>query len=53
MLCLVGLCIGLSMVTNTGEYVLQLFDSFAGNLPLLVVAILECVGICYFYGINR
>lgn len=53
LLCLVGLCIGFSMVTNTGEYVLQMFDSFAGNLPLLAIAILECIGVCYCYGINR
>lgn len=41
------------MVTYSGEYVLQIFDSFAGNLPLLLIAIFECVGVCYCYGIKR
>jgi len=40
-------------VTYSGEYVLQIFDSFAGNLPLLLIAICECVGVCYCYGIKR
>ncbi|KAJ7360468.1 hypothetical protein OS493_015569 [Desmophyllum pertusum] len=53
LLCITGYCIGLPMVTYSGEYVLQMFDSFAGNLPLLLIAICECVGVCYFYGINR
>ena len=48
-----GLGIGLPMVTYSGEYVLQLFDSFAANLPLLLIAICECVGVCYCYGIQR
>ncbi|PFX32331.1 Sodium-dependent neutral amino acid transporter B(0)AT3 [Stylophora pistillata] len=53
LLCITGLCIGLPMVTYSGEYILQMFDSFAGNLPLLLIAICECVGVCYFYGITR
>lgn len=53
LLCITGLCIGLPMVTYSGEYVLQMFDSFAGNLPLLLIAICECVGVCYCYGIKR
>ena len=53
LLCITGLCIGLPMVTYSGEYVLQMFDSFAGNLPLLLIAICECVGVCYYYGIKR
>jgi len=53
LLCITGLCIGLPMVTYSGEYVLQMFDSFADNLPLLLIAICECVGVCYFYGIKR
>lgn len=53
LLCIIGLGIGLPMVTYSGEYVLQLFDSFAANLPLLLIAICECVGVCYCYGIQR
>lgn len=53
LMCVVGFCIGLPMVTYSGEYVLQIFDSFAGNLPLLLIAIFECVGVCYCYGIKR
>lgn len=53
LLCVTGLCIGLPMVTYSGEYVLQLFDSFAANIPLLLTAICECIGVCYCYGIRR
>lgn len=53
LMCVVGFCIGLPMVTYSGEYVLQIFDSFAGNFPLLLIAIFECVGVCYCYGIKR
>ncbi|XP_031572400.1 sodium-dependent neutral amino acid transporter B(0)AT3-like [Actinia tenebrosa] len=53
LLCIFSMCMGFSMVTTIGEYVLQMFDSFCANLPLLFIAIMECVGVCYIYGIDR
>ncbi|KAG7172289.1 Sodium-dependent neutral amino acid transporter B(0)AT3-like 2 [Homarus americanus] len=37
----------------SGNYVFQLFDSFAGNIPLLVIGLFECLGISFIYGIKR
>lgn len=28
-------------------------DSFAGNFPLLIIALCECIGVSYVYGIKR
>ncbi|XP_013385676.1 sodium- and chloride-dependent taurine transporter [Lingula anatina] len=51
--CLVSFFIGLSMVTEGGMYVFQLFDFYSGSRIILVVALFECLAISYCYGINR
>ncbi|KAM9286024.1 LOW QUALITY PROTEIN: sodium-dependent neutral amino acid transporter B(0)AT1 [Cariama cristata] len=35
------------------EYWLALFDSFAGSLPLLIIAFFEMFSVVYIYGIDR
>ncbi|XP_064608382.1 sodium- and chloride-dependent taurine transporter-like [Liolophura sinensis] len=52
-ICLVWFLLGLSMVTEGGIYVEQLFEWYcAGRIIMLIVA-LECFVISYVYGINR
>ncbi|KAK9893054.1 hypothetical protein WA026_023353 [Henosepilachna vigintioctopunctata] len=50
-----GTCCILSMIFahGAGSYVFVLFDNFAGNFPLLIVAFFECISVSYIYGLNR
>ena len=45
--------LGLSMLQDSGSYVVQLFDKFSANISLLVIAIFEFISVTWFYGINR
>ncbi|XP_037028827.1 sodium-dependent neutral amino acid transporter B(0)AT3 isoform X1 [Bradysia coprophila] len=47
--CLLSTC----FAHGAGSYIFQLMDSFAGNFPLLIIALCECIGISYVYGIKR
>lgn len=51
--CALFYLIGLSMVTKSGFYVFNLFDSFIGGFPLLIVGFFECVAILYVYGYSN
>lgn len=51
--CLVCFVISLAFATSTGPYVFDLFDSYCANIPLLVVAFMECVAISYKYGLKK
>ncbi|KAM4630442.1 sodium-dependent neutral amino acid transporter B(0)AT1-like [Polymixia lowei] len=51
--CLVSLFFGLIFALRSGNYWLALFDSFAGSIPLLVIAFCEIVAVVYIYGIDR
>ncbi|KAK7096791.1 sodium- and chloride-dependent taurine transporter-like [Littorina saxatilis] len=51
--CVISYFIGLSMVTEGGMYVFQLFDYYSGSRIVLVVAFFECITIAYVYGIDR
>ncbi|GBP89071.1 Sodium-dependent neutral amino acid transporter SLC6A17 [Eumeta japonica] len=42
--------VGLVFTTGAGEYWLKMFDSFAGTVGLVVVALLEMVSVVYIYG---
>uniref|UniRef100_A0A1I8P2J0 Transporter n=1 Tax=Stomoxys calcitrans TaxID=35570 RepID=A0A1I8P2J0_STOCA len=53
-----GLCFSCCMISmcfanGAGSYIFQLMDSFAGNFPLLIIALFECLSISYIYGIRR
>ncbi|XP_061163853.1 sodium- and chloride-dependent taurine transporter-like isoform X2 [Saccostrea echinata] len=52
-ICIICFLIGLSMVTEGGMYVFQLFDYYSASRIVLVVAFFECIVVAYIYGINR
>ncbi|XP_023931084.1 sodium- and chloride-dependent taurine transporter [Lingula anatina] len=52
-MCFIMFLVGLSMVTNGGMYVFQLFDYYTGSRIILFVAFFECIAVAYLYGINR
>ncbi|KAK6327980.1 hypothetical protein J4Q44_G00036260 [Coregonus suidteri] len=51
--CVVCFAIALIFTQQSGNYWLALFDSFAGSIPLLVIAFCEMVSVVYIYGIDR
>jgi len=52
-LCFVSYFIGLIFTLQSGNYVLTLFDMFVGNVPLLLIALLELVAVSWIYGFDR
>ncbi|KAK3754528.1 hypothetical protein QZH41_009579, partial [Actinostola sp. cb2023] len=44
---------GLSMVSAPGYYIFQMFDDYSVTIPLLVIAIFQCIGVAWVYGNNR
>ncbi|KAG9478357.1 hypothetical protein GDO78_013387 [Eleutherodactylus coqui] len=52
-LCCVLFLLGLVCVTQAGIYWVNLIDYFCGGWALLFVAVLELIGICWIYGVNR
>ncbi|XP_033724579.1 sodium- and chloride-dependent taurine transporter-like [Pecten maximus] len=53
LVCFVSFLVGLSMVSEGGMYVFQIFDYYSGNRVMLLVAFSECAAIAWIYGINR
>ncbi|KDR20718.1 Sodium-dependent neutral amino acid transporter B(0)AT1, partial [Zootermopsis nevadensis] len=48
--CVTCFFVGLIFCTGAGEYWLRLFDSFAGTIGLVLVALLETLAVMYVYG---
>lgn len=51
--CLICCTVGLLFTTGAGEYWLKLFDSFAGTIGLVLLALLENVAVMYIYGHDK
>lgn len=51
--CILCYLLGLAHVTKGGMYVFQLFDNQAGGISLVLIALLEVLGIGWFYGIEQ
>ncbi|GBO11783.1 Sodium-dependent noradrenaline transporter, partial [Araneus ventricosus] len=46
-------CMTLINVTRGGGYTMHWFDSYAASISLLFSALLEAIGVAWFYGIER
>ncbi len=51
--CVVCFAISLVFSQGAGNYIFTLFDNFAGSVPLLVIALSECLAVAYVYGLRR
>ncbi|XP_030004068.1 sodium-dependent neutral amino acid transporter B(0)AT1-like [Sphaeramia orbicularis] len=51
--CLLSFMIALIFCLRSGNYWLVLFDSYAGSVPLLIIAFCEMTAVAYIYGIDR
>lgn len=52
------ICLGMYLIAfvftlNSGQYWLSLMDSYAGSIPLLVIAFCEMFAVVYVYGVDR
>ena len=52
-LCTVCTLISLCFAQGAGNYIFTLFDNFSGTIPLLVIALCECLSISYVYGLRK
>ncbi|XP_072316445.1 sodium-dependent neutral amino acid transporter B(0)AT3-like [Eucyclogobius newberryi] len=52
-ICLCSFCAGLIFTLGSGNYWLEIFNSFVGSLPLLIIAFFEMISVAYIYGIKR
>ncbi|XP_076766607.1 sodium- and chloride-dependent transporter XTRP3 isoform X2 [Xylocopa sonorina] len=48
--CTVCFFVGLIFCTGAGEYWLKMFDSFAGTIGLVMVALMEMISVIFIYG---
>lgn len=53
LICFVCLVLSFCYAHGAGNYIFTLFDNFAGSVPLLVIALFECLAISYGYGLKR
>ncbi|XP_033251819.1 sodium-dependent neutral amino acid transporter B(0)AT3 isoform X3 [Drosophila miranda] len=51
--CLFCFTVGFIFCTGAGEYWLKMFDSFAGTIGLVVVALMEMIAVIFIYGHER
>merc|ERR1712079_419789 len=52
-ICAVSYLIGLLFCQRSGEYWLQMFDTFSASLPLLLIALFEVLGVSFVYGTEK
>ena len=45
--------VGFSMATGNGFYIFQIFDDYAATLPLLIIALFQCIAVAWVYGNDR
>ncbi|XP_073486754.1 sodium-dependent neutral amino acid transporter B(0)AT3-like [Aquarana catesbeiana] len=53
LICLISFGMSLIFTMRSGNYWLQIFDTFTGSLTLLIVAFFEVIAVTYVYGIKR
>ncbi|XP_062871509.1 inactive sodium-dependent neutral amino acid transporter B(0)AT3 [Trichomycterus rosablanca] len=52
-ICLVSFLVALIFTMGSGNYWLEIFNSYVGSVPLLIIAFFEIIGVVGFYGMKR
>ncbi|XP_027891041.1 sodium-dependent neutral amino acid transporter B(0)AT3-like [Xiphophorus couchianus] len=50
--CLVSFLVGLIFTLGSGNYWVEVFNSYVGSVPLLIIAFCEIIGVAYFRGMK-
>lgn len=45
--------VALIFTMGSGNYWLEIFNSYVGSVPLLIIAFFEIIGVVCFYGMKR
>ncbi|KAJ8397299.1 hypothetical protein AAFF_G00441330 [Aldrovandia affinis] len=53
LICVICFAMALIFTLRSGNYWLEIFNSYVGSVPLLVIAFFELIAVVYVYGINR
>lgn len=53
LICLGTYLLAFIFTLNSGQYWLSLLDSYAGSIPLLIIAFCEMFAVVYVYGVDR
>ncbi|XP_056154076.1 sodium-dependent neutral amino acid transporter B(0)AT3-like [Lampris incognitus] len=53
LVCLVSFLVALIFTLGSGNYWLEIFSSYVGSVPLLIVAFFEIFGVIYVHGMKR
>ncbi|XP_037639955.1 sodium-dependent neutral amino acid transporter B(0)AT3-like [Sebastes umbrosus] len=53
LMCLIAFTVSLIFTMGSGNYWLEIFNSYVGSVPLLIIAFFEIISVVYIYGINR
>ncbi|XP_056300562.1 sodium-dependent neutral amino acid transporter B(0)AT3-like isoform X2 [Pseudoliparis swirei] len=53
LMCLSSFTVALLFTLGSGNYWLEIFNSYVGSMPLLIIAFFEIISVVYIYGINR
>uniref|UniRef100_A0A8C4ZEP1 Transporter n=1 Tax=Gadus morhua TaxID=8049 RepID=A0A8C4ZEP1_GADMO len=51
--CLISFLVALVFTLGSGNYWLEIFNSYVGSVPLLIIAFFELIGVIYFYGMQK
>ncbi|KAM3596471.1 uncharacterized protein V6R79_015022 [Siganus canaliculatus] len=53
LICLVSFLVALIFTIRSGNYWVEVFNSYVGSVPLLIIAFFEIIGVVYIYGMKR
>ena len=50
---MISFLVALVFTLGSGNYWLEVFNSYVGSVPLLIIAFFELIGVIYFYGMEK